>query len=455
MNLRRAIGWALAAWPLAAHAAEPRVTALVGGTVIDVAQGGESTHDIDDSVVLLKRGLIAAVGTRASLPVPSGAEIVDVHGKFVMPGLVDGFTGMQNQGEANAELYEGVTTIGASGDDRRGTLFLAADPSPHVYVIDSAGSTDDWSLLRNDPAWRDKLADGNDPHELSPADTKAQIEEIARRGGRAIWVGHNITPTNAASIIAQAKALHIATYGEFVATPYERAIGAGVNVLLHTTRLELGLAPPDLLEKAAADPDGRGASPAYLAVDGVDPNDPAVTRYADLIATHRVALMPTFSLFYTLLPEHRNLWKEKAAALLNPKAMALTSDPATGEVAFPSVPVQASMTRTALHSFALDSVILHNHVSALAASGASWQGALPGISLHTELEMLVMAGLTPRQALAAATGNYAELLGWTELGAVEAGRRADLLVLGRDPRTDVRNADAIEAVYLSGEKVKR
>ena len=348
----------------------------------------------------------------------------------------------------------GGTTIGATGDDRRGTLFLAADPSPHVYPIDSAGTTDDWSLLRGDPAWRDRLADGSDTHELAPDETADQIDETLRRGTRVIWIGHNINTEGTAAIIAQANRAHVVTYGEFVATPYQAGIADGVTVLLHMSRLELGLAPLAFQREAAADPEGRGAAPAYSAVDAVDPHAPAVGQYADLIASNHAAIMPTFSLFYALLPGHRNLWKEPAAAILDPKTMGRPSDPATGDVPF-APEVRASMQSFAEHSFALDRVLIAHHVPVLAASGAAWQGTLPGISLHTELELLVRGGLTPRAALAAATGNYAEILGWSELGRVAAGRRADLVVLDADPTQDVANANRIDSVYLAGKKLDR
>ena len=451
----RAAALAALVFTAAAHAAEPGVTALVGGTVIDVSQGGVSTHDVAGAVILIEDARITAVGTSSTVAVPSGATVVHIDGKFVIPGLVDGFAGLRNQAEANAALYEGVTTIGATGDDRRGALFLAADPSPHIYPVDSAGTTDDWSLLRGDPAWRDLLADGSQTHELQHEEIVDQIGETLRRGTRVLWIGHNITADNTASIIAEAKRQHAVTYGEFVATPYQAGIADGVSVLLHMTRLELGLAPPILQMRAAEDPEGRGAAPAYKSVDDVDPHDPAVGEYGDLMAAHHVAIMPTFSLFYAVLPGHRNLWKEPAASILDPKSVGTASDPATGDVPFPSPRVLASMQAYAAHSFQLDRVLIEHHVPVLAASAASWQGTLPGISMHTELEMLVQAGLSPRAALAAATGNYAEILGWSELGKVAAGRRADLLVLSSDPTQDVANADKIDSVYLSGQKLDR
>jgi len=69
----------------------------------------------------------------------------------------------------------------------------------------------------------------------------------------------------------------------------------------------------------------------------------------------------------------------------------------------------------------------------LAASGADAMGTMPGISLHTELELLVRLGLSPREALAAATNNYALQFGWNEIGQVTPGRRADILIVDGRP----------------------
>ena len=80
---------------------------------------------------------------------------------------------------------------------------------------------------------------------------------------------------------------------------------------------------------------------------------------------------------------------------------------------------------------------------------------MPGISMHTELELLVRLGLTAREALAAATSNYSERFGWRELGLVEAGRRADLLILAADPTIDIANTRKIRSVILGGAVIDR
>jgi adenine deaminase len=91
----------------------------------------------------------------------------------------------------------------------------------------------------------------------------------------------------------------------------------------------------------------------------------------------------------------------------------------------------------------------------LAASGAPVKGALPGISMHTELELLVRLGLSPREALAAATNNYSLQFGWNELGQIAAGRRADILVVDGDPTHNIWNVRRISSLILEGNVIDR
>jgi imidazolonepropionase-like amidohydrolase len=80
---------------------------------------------------------------------------------------------------------------------------------------------------------------------------------------------------------------------------------------------------------------------------------------------------------------------------------------------------------------------------------------MSGISMHTELEMMVRLGLSPREALAAATNNYALQFGWNELGQIAPGRRADILVIDGDPTVNVWNARRISTLILEGNVLDR
>ena len=278
--------------------------------------------------------------------------------------------------------------------------------------------------------------------------------ETAKRGTRVIWIGHNITAANTAAIISQSHRLGMVTYGEFAATPYHSGVENGVDALLHMSRYELGMAPPNLLPRLATEPDGKAADQAYYTAISQPPDSAPVRDYANFLAQSGTALIPTFTLAYSSMPDHRNLWKEKAAAIIDPHTLVMSTDPATGDPDLTADRLEKMEHGTKV-LWAINGTYMAAHPLYLAASGASVFGALPGIGLHVEMELLVRRGLTPREALAAATGNYADKFGWHELGAVAPGRRADLVVVDGDPAADIRNADRILDVVLAGQVLDR
>ena len=79
----------------------------------------------------------------------------------------------------------------------------------------------------------------------------------------------------------------------------------------------------------------------------------------------------------------------------------------------------------------------------------------PGFSLHEELELLVRAGLTPMEALQAATRNAGKYLGLADSGTIEKGKRADLVLLDANPLTDIKNTRKIQSVVLAGRYFSR
>ncbi len=445
---------------------------LAGGTIVDVNDWGHSANDIQDAVVYIRDGRILAVGPRAALPIPKGSRVIDCTGKFLVPGLIDGFAGMSSQAQANANLYMGVTTVVASSDDRRGLIDQHANPSPHIYLVDSIGSTDDFSLLIHRPEWAQKLKDpAKGSVELSPEDTARQLADTAKLGTRVLWLGHNLTAANTQWIIEHAHQKGLVTYGEFVSTPYQVGILGGVDVLLHMSRYELGVIPEELQQPLVDDPEGAASRTAYGYSERLPPTDFRLRRYARFLADHHAALMPTFSIYFLRLPGHRNLWKEPAAQILDPKSLFIPSNPQTGELDYP-LPTWAkhlplgtqkwledgARKKTDLQAdrlWAINRTIFEAGPHYLAASGAPVFGTMPGISLHTELEMLVRIGLSPREALAAATNNYAEQFHWTELGQISPGRRADILVLDGDPTASVWNIRRINTLLLDGNVIDR
>jgi hypothetical protein len=439
--------------------------------VVDVTDWGGSAKDLPDAVVIIRDGRITDVGSRLAVSVPKGARVIDCTGRFLIPGLIDGFAGMNSQGQASAYLYMGVTTIVAVSDAHRGVIDFAASPKPHLYPMDSVGSTDNWSLLAKRPEWALKLRELSHKAEMSPEDTLLQLADTARLGTRVVWVGHNITAANAQWIIARARQLGLVTYGEFAATPYDLGIEAGVDALPHMGRYELGVIPDELRLPLVQDAEGLASTTAYDYAERLPPTDPILREYARFLAKHHAALMPTFSIYYAELPGHRNLWREPAARLLDPARVFDPADRATGEMDYPLLPwtrrlpasaqhwmeegLRKKADQSALRLWRINQTLFAAYPHYLAASGAPVQGALPGISMHTELELLVRLGLSPREALAAATNNYSLQFGWHELGLIAPGRRADILVVDGDPTMNIWNARRISGLIMSGNVIDR
>jgi hypothetical protein len=444
---------------------------LTGGTVIDVTNWGDSARDLPNAIVIIRDGKVSEVGAPGEVQIPKGARILDCTGKFLIPGLIDGFAGMNSQAEANANLYMGVTTVVARADKQRGFVDLGASPSPHLYLMDTVGVTDNWSLLAHQPDWTAKLREGAHPVELDPDDTARQIADTARLGTRVLLLGPYITAANAQWIIARAHDQHMVTYGEFVSTPYRVGVDSGVDILLHMDRYDLGVIPDELQSPLVDDPAGSSAATAYDYSERIPPTDLHLRNYAHFLASHHAALMPAFSLYYVELPDHRNLWKEPAAALLTPSSMFHPTDPATGEMLYPlsnwtrhlpaagqrwmEADLQKKADQAAMRLWRINETIFSAFPRYLAGSGADALGTMPGISLHTELELLVRLGLSPREALAAATNNYELQLGWSEIGQIAPGRRADILVLDADPTTSIWNARRISTLILDGNILDR
>ncbi len=462
-------GWFLGGLMAWAQTSVPLV--LSGGTVVDVTNWGHSAADLPNAVVIIQNGKIEQVGPAISMPVPKGARVIDCSGKYIIPGLIDGFAGISTQGEASANLYMGVTTAVVRSDSRHGRIDPGLYPSPHVYPIDSVGTTDDWSLLIGHSGWTERLRQNGRAVELPPDETLQQLTATKALGTRVVYIGPNVTAANTQWIITRAHQMGMMTYGQFVATPFRVGIEAGVDALVHMGSYELGAVPDELQQPLAADPEGSAANTAFDYAERVPPTDLHVRTYAKLVGSHHAALMPTFATFFLRLPDHRNLWEEPVAALLDPAHMSNPPDRKTGEINYPlpqwtrrlpaigqrymETGLQKKADQSALRLWHINQALFAAFPHYLAASGAPVDGSFPGISLHVELELLVRLGLSPREALAAATNNYAMQFNWTEIGQIAPGRRADVLVLDADPAANIWNARRINTLIVEGNVVDR
>jgi hypothetical protein len=438
----------------ASHAkAQPLV--LTGGTIIDTSNFGRSEFDVRDSIVVIQDNAITAAGPRGKIKMPAGAKLIDISGKYVIPGLNDAFAAQNNQAHANAYLYMGVTSIVGIDDPggRRGPLFLQANPSPHVYRLESVYGYDE-SKLSPPPESTGELRERG--RKLSSKELNAQVDSLSHAGFKVLLLHYALSPEQTEIVVRRAHQLGLSTIGELGFTPYPDAIRAGVQAFVHVSRYSLELAPPEMRREVAGDPFGTPRERFYEYLTTVQSADPALKRYAAVLGSAGVGLIPTLSLEYLDIPDHENPWKEPVAAILDPKDIHLPANPLTGvRDAKPGSAADSFPPDLTESLFRIEREYRKAGAKYLTGSGTTAFGTMPGISLHTELLLLTKIGLSPRQALAAATSNFETLFGWPKVGKIRAGYRADLLVLDANPAVDIRNAKKIHAVILGGRVLDR
>jgi hypothetical protein len=420
---------------------------LKGGTIIDVENYGLSSKDIKNAIVIIKEGKISAAGSANKIKIPPEATVINVAGKFIVPGLIDGFGSVINQNFANAYLYLGVTTVVTVEDNRRGITFANASPSPALY--------------KQDAYWgSDRIEVTNKPYKFENINYRDSakiihdIDSMAQAGAKVMLVHYGVKPEQLPAIIAACKAHQIPTVGELGFSTYRQGVMAGINSFVHTSRYTADILPDSVRALYSNAPFG---APSQLYYKYITTNnvlaDPKLANLAKLYAQHPVGLIPTGSLLvYTFMPFAKNPWNQPAASLINDKDIIHEPlDRATGK--FKDPPPLRIQTAPVL--MAMDSFFVKKGARFLTGSGATAFGTLPGVSLHTELEILSHAGLSNRQVLAAATNNFSLLWHWKHIGKIETGRDADMLVLSANPLTSLENLKNIETLIVKGKIIEK
>lgn len=448
-------------WREAFHACGPRTAAaIVGGTVVDVSHFGKSTNDIADAVVLMDGGRITAVGPSAQITIPKGVTRIDAHGKFLIPGLIDGFGALRNQSFANAYLYDGVTTVYVAtilpdgGGDGELKILRDAKPGPRLFLgAPMTGYSEDGRDPSDKPMTDHRLHDTR----LSNQQLIARVDRLADQGFRGITISYDVWPDQVDVIVSQAKRRGLAIFAEPAFTTYPYAIRAGVDALLRNDHYQMALAPA-ATQLARADNLAAGAA-AFRALCSTDTTSPAVSELGDQLTNSSTALMPTLALEAVADSlDVPNPWTAPSAAIIDAADLDTPVDRATGASGWLAsvAPARRQPVRQCgWHKEALDARLYHLGAKFLAGTLAPSYGVMPGSGERLEISLFQRIGLSPREAIAAATSNFADVFGWPDVGRIEVGRNADVVVLDADPRADTTALTHIDTVILAGAVVQR
>jgi imidazolonepropionase-like amidohydrolase len=365
--------------------------ALVGARLI--GGGRADAAPIDDSTVVIEDGRIVAAGPRITVAIPKGVRIIKAEGKTIVPGLWDmhGHVGQIEWGPAY--LAAGVTTVRDVGGEGR---FLTA--------------------------FRDSVANG---HGLGPELLLAGLVD----GGGPNGYGTTIatTPDEARAIVDVYQAagfvqmkLYSQLAPDVVAAITRRAHDLGMKVTGHI---------PTALSFRSAIESGMDQF-EHLAIRG-EPGSPEVRDTVRFLAARGTVAGPTLA------------WDELLGR--DPTTPISTFEPGILQAPIPLASSYASVRNdidaaraqaNRGRGLALIATLREGGVRMVAGT----DGALPGHSVLRTLELFVEAGMTPREAIASASSVPAKFMGLDRtVGTIEAGRRADLLVLDADPLERIAN----------------
>ncbi len=433
-------------------------TALVGGRVID----GTGRPPIDDAVVLIDGERIDAVFRRGDMEVPSGAEVVDVSGSTVMPGLIDchvhvgvladnSFLQVEDPSSLADQfmttlLRHGVTTVRDTGnfnpDEVFQTFKQGRDGWPRFF---GAGTILDGPADPPAP-WR-WLAIIDDE-----ASARAETARLVEAGMDFIkvYVWARLPVLRAVVSEAHRRGARVAAHVGHMIT-VEEAVKVGVDALEHV-RVGRELVPEEHQEELAALP-GRILDPlvGFQPWRYIDPESDLADGLIALMAERGTFITPTLTLSQSILAGNTPAGTCPSGLDEMPEAVAEQWSQYAypfdySETDWEAAPVELR------NQMAFIGRAQRGGVNVTAGTDLTNPFVVPGHSMHEELRLLVDGcGFTPTEAIVAATSRAAELLGQgDELGSVEKRKLADLVVLEADPLEDIRNTRRIAAVYKGG-----
>ncbi len=449
---RRVVGLLLGVLSLEAGAQRPQlgaaartyvkvdteIVAFTNARVID----GTGAAAREGQNVIVRDGRIAAIGAAASTPVPAGAQVIDLAGKSLVPGLV----------MVHEHLYypAGGGTYGNFTESFT-RLYLAGG----VTAMRTGGNMNGYSELnmaravaRGDKAgpWIDATAPYlNGPNNFSqmqvlrtPAEAKRFVDFWADQGATSYKAYMQISREVLKAGIDAAHARGLKVTGHLCSVTYREAADLGIDNLEHGF-----LASTDFVADKRPDECPRGGG--SQSINATDPSSDAARALIAHLVSKEVALTSTLTVFETFTP---NRPMPPGVDVLAPHLKEQY------ERLYAQMSRQTQSIYATLFPRAMAFELAFARAGGLLVAGTDptgGGGVIPGYSNQRAVELLVEAGLSPVEAIRVATLNGATYLGIAErTGSIAVGKQADLVVVNGNPAARIADIRNVELVFKQG-----
>lgn len=422
----------------AANKPAARLLAIVGATVIDV--NGKS--HIADAVVVIEGNKIKSVGPRAKVKVPSGAEIIDATGKYLIPGVIDTHTHSAYDGKdswlSSRFLATGITTV------------LDTGSLPPVYELKRRIASGDLQgprmLVCGPMISGEPVAFPMSETVNTPAEARRAVDTRVAAGADFIKTHAQLAPNDLRAAIDEAHKKGLRTISHTGKTNALEAVLAGTNILTHLVGVADAAVPdPEKIRSAHTSAFLAGWIASSLAWPQAD--QAKLDQLIHEMVTRHVFYSPTLSIHHTIaFARDPDAFRDSAAASVPPD-LVLKDWEGLAKQPFDTAPFKKAwihMQQFVKRFYDAGGVLIVGTDTA-----AVYQA--PGLSAHEEMRLMAELGIPVIDALRAGTINAARALGIDrETGSIEAGKLADIVIIDGDPLADINNTRKIARVIKAG-----
>jgi hypothetical protein len=426
---------------------------IQGGNLID----GTGRAPIDDSAIVIQSGRFQAIGRRGAVAVPAGAEVIDVTGKSVLPGFIDGHGHLEDfHGElylhlgittcANIEIYQdGPWTLA----QKQGTD-LGKIRGPRIWMSGRAlGGVSTGHDAFGSRTARDNII-------VTTADeVRRAVERKKEFGCEVLKVNEFLSLDLAKVAVDEAHRLGMA-----VAAHSWDVVGhadAGVDAIEHIWSVGYSSIPyAPARRKLAEDRLGgvidQELAGAYYQTENYD-------RVIDAMVKHGVAWTPTIAKWLRPLAADAERFREREHQILSnpdadlPPAVRTVTDNAYEKLLKRYTPAQLDQARIG-YDKAKEFIRRFVQAGGVLKEGSDPPRGMAALLMHEALAMDVEAGVPPLKAIQAATLNVARTFKKDkDYGSVEPGKVADLSIVEGDPLDDIWMTQNVKLVVMDGEVI--